>query len=279
MAYFAGVREDQVVLRCAPAKNPATGKPYDIDFGYIVLDPYTGKEIARLGEGRFTEGVLPNVMPFVYKLHTSLALGEIGVWILASLAIVWTVDCFIGLYLTLPTTLRKFASRWGRAWLVKWRSGAFRLNFDLHRAGGLWLWPLLLVFAWSSVYLVDNFGLFEWVMPKLFDYQGAITVVSKLYPQHTVEHPALDWKAAQAAGEKLIQERAASEGFRVMKPVSLNYFTYSGATTTASRPTASFPAIGTTRCFSTRTQEPSRRWELTTSISATPSLTGYGPCT
>nr|WP_306306218.1 PepSY domain-containing protein [Methylomonas koyamae] len=36
---------------------------------------------------------------------------------------------------------------------MKWRGSAYRINFDLHRAGGLWLWLLLLVFAWSSVYM------------------------------------------------------------------------------------------------------------------------------
>src|ERR1700758_1906115 len=33
------------------------------------------------------------------------------------------------------------------------RADAFRINFDLHRAGGLWFWLLLFVFPWSSVML------------------------------------------------------------------------------------------------------------------------------
>ena len=101
------------MLRCAAAIDPATGKPYDIGFGYLVLDPYTGKELGRLKEGGYSEGVLPNFMPFVYSLHTSLALGTTGSWILSILALVWTVDCFVGLYLTLPTSRRNFVGRFG----------------------------------------------------------------------------------------------------------------------------------------------------------------------
>jgi uncharacterized iron-regulated membrane protein len=33
---------------------------------------------------------------------------------------------------------------------VRWRGGANILNFDLHRAGALWVWPLLLVVAFTA---------------------------------------------------------------------------------------------------------------------------------
>lgn len=32
-----------------------------------------------------------------------------------------------------------------------WEAGGYKLNFDLHRAGGLWLWAMLFILAWSSV--------------------------------------------------------------------------------------------------------------------------------
>ncbi len=239
-AYFGRMRDDQVVLRCAAITDPKTGKPYDIDFGYLVLDPYTGQELGRLKEGKYATGFLPNVMPFVYELHTSLALGGIGGWILFFVAVVWTVDCFIGFYLTLPTTRRRFWSRFGRAWLVKWGS-AFRVNFDLHRAGGLWLWPLLLVFAWSSVNLVEKWGVYEWVMGRLFDYEETSTWITKYYPSHPIDKPKLDWRAAQAAGDKIIRDRAASGGFQVVRPVSLNFFGYSGRYNYSVETDRSFP--------------------------------------
>ena len=61
-----------------------------------MLDPWTGKELTRVPFNRYTDGFVHDIMPFVYDLHTSLALGEGGAWVLAILAIVWTIDCFVG---------------------------------------------------------------------------------------------------------------------------------------------------------------------------------------
>jgi uncharacterized iron-regulated membrane protein len=75
------------------------------------------------------------------------------------MALFWLVDCFVGFYLTLPRA-RPLLSRWRKAWLVKPR----RLNFDVHRAGGLWLWPVLAILAFTSLYM--NLGR-ELIMPPL----------------------------------------------------------------------------------------------------------------
>src|SRR5208283_5723080 len=168
-AYFFRLRDDQAIVRMEARDDPETGKPYPEDPGVIVLDPWTGKELGRSPYSGYTQGFLANVMPFVNDLHTALALGGAGVWILAVLALLWTIDCFVGFYLTLPLTLEKFWTRWKPAWLVKWRGGLYRVNFDLHRAGGLWFWAMLFVFAWSSVCLVDNLGVYEKVTAALFD--------------------------------------------------------------------------------------------------------------
>jgi uncharacterized iron-regulated membrane protein len=94
-------------------------------------------------------------MPFIYRLHYSLALGNGGCWPLAWRRW-WVVDCFVGFYLTLPVATKVPArqgwfARWAPAWAVRWGASRYKLNFDLHRAGGLWIWPVLLVFAISSV--------------------------------------------------------------------------------------------------------------------------------
>lgn len=105
-------------------------------------------------------------MPFIYRLHYSLALGDWGLFAFGIAALVWTLDCFVGFYLTFPVTARRKPAktftgnaprqrlwwrRWQASWSVRWHASTYKLNFDLHRAGGLWLWPLLLVFAWSGV--------------------------------------------------------------------------------------------------------------------------------
>jgi hypothetical protein len=81
-------------------------------------------------------------------------------------ALIWTIDSFVALYLSLPISVRRHEAgtgmaamvprrswwtRWKPSWLVKWRGTLFRVSFDLHRAAGLWVWGILLVFAWSSV--------------------------------------------------------------------------------------------------------------------------------
>ncbi len=240
VAYFAKLREDQAVLRCHGHVDPATGKRFDIGFKYLVLDPYTGNELGRLTEGFYSRGFLPNVMPFVYDLHLSLALGETGAWILSVLVIVWTIDCFIGFYLTLPIKFGDLWRRWKPAWLVKWRASAYRVNFDLHRASGLWLWPMLFAFAWSSVNLAEKTGVYHWVTGTLFDYQSPMEQITFL-PMHPVEHPKLDWSAAQTVGEKLVSEQASSQGFKIEKPISLNYFVGSGLYNYRVRTNRSFP--------------------------------------
>ena len=226
-AYFFSLRDDQTIVRMTPRNDPATGKPYPEDPGVIVLDPWTGKELGRTPYSGYTQGFVANIMPFVNDLHTSLAMGKNGAWILAILAILWTIDCFVGFYLTLPVKLEKFWTRWKPAWLVKWRGGFYRVNFDLHRAGGLWPWAMLFVFAWSSVCLIDNFGVYEKGMATLFDTRPIMEQLALVaQPREDVGPLKLDWRAAQARGKELVAEKAATGGFHLLEPKGLTSMRY-----------------------------------------------------
>jgi len=83
--------------------DPATGLEREDapDWDQLFLDPYTGEELGRRKWGDITQGV-KNLMPFVYRLHYSLALGDWGLFVFGLAALIWTVDCFVGFYLTLP---------------------------------------------------------------------------------------------------------------------------------------------------------------------------------
>ncbi len=220
VAYFGAGGADPVTLRCVPRKDPATGKPYDIGFAYLVLDPWTGKELGRLQQHGYGRGFVQSIMPFVYDLHMCLALGDVGAWALGIVAVIWTLDCFVGFYLTLPVAITGFWRRWRPAWLIKPRAGFFRLNFDLHRASGLWLWPMLFVFAWSSV-MLELPSLYEWATAKAFDFRSPMDEFAAAGQSN--ETPRLDWRAAQEIGARLMKEQAALHGFIVEAPTGLGY--------------------------------------------------------
>ena len=194
----------------------------------MFADPYTG---ALLGQREW--GVIsleaPYLMPFLYRLHYSLALGEVGTVLFGVVAILWTIDCFVGAYITLPPRARRGSSaakkpwlkRWLPAWLVR-ASSLFGAVFTWHRASGLWVWAMLLVFAWSAVAL------------NLPDVYGAVMratvgmekmghdVLPELEPPFPV--PALTLKEAHARGRELMAEHAAARRFSVQSEESIRYY-------------------------------------------------------
>jgi uncharacterized iron-regulated membrane protein len=219
---------DQVGVDFAARKDPATGRLYDLGFSEFFLDPWTGEELGRRRRGDLSQGLI-NVMPFVYKLHWTLAVGEIGRWTLGIVALIWTLDCFNGFYLTLPVSSAAFWRRWKPAWLIKRRAGFYRLNFDLHRAAGLWLWAILFIFAWSSVMMNIRPFVFDPVMRILFDYQSPVDSYMALIRSPPREQPALGWREAQTVGERLMAAAAAERGFTFDEPQSLSFSPEIGA--------------------------------------------------
>lgn len=212
---------DQVSISFAPRRNPQTQEPYDLGFTEFFVDPWTGAELGRRKRADLSEGLV-NLMPFIYDLHWRLMLGGVGQLILGIVATIWTIDCFVAFYLTFPPTTKSFLRRWKPAWLIKRNAGFYRLNFDLHRAGGLWLWAALFVFAWSSVMMNLRPFVYEPVMRTLFDFRSSIDLYLSL-PQRAYQPPALDWRAAQDAGERLVAEQSALRGFTFGNALALSY--------------------------------------------------------
>lgn len=203
--------------------DPASGtlRPWSEEWDEVFVDPYTAETLGRRQWGDIGQGMI-NLMPFLYRLHYSLALGDYGVLAFGIAALIWTLDCFVGLYLTLPVRPRRrdiqpprraqsWWSRWRPAWLVRWRGSRHKLTFDLHRAGGLWVWPLLLVFAWSGV----SFNLTQVYGPvmKLFGYERLQEgIVAPPAPRLA---PRLDFEAAVAVGKRLARQETARLGVTI----------------------------------------------------------------
>lgn len=210
---------DQALVMMGPRPD-AENEPNTLGFNQLFLNPYTGDELGRRTWGAISEGWI-NLMPFVYKLHFQLALRITGMWILGIVALVWMLDCFIGFYLTLPVAGSGFWRRWKPAWLIKRCASAFRFNFDLHRAFGLWLWAALLIFAWSSVYMNLSDTVYTWATKAVLDYRPAWLETDDL-PQ-PLENPRLDWRSALSTGERLMAEQAAIQGFTIERPMALTF--------------------------------------------------------
>ena len=189
----------------------------------LFLNPYTGAELGWRHWGDIGEG-WRNLMPFVYRLHYSLLLGDAGELVMGIAALVWMGDCFLGFYLTLPPPAPRGAARkgswlaskvgwlarWRPAWVVRRHVSAHKRHFDLHRAGGLWVWPVLLVFATSSVSF-NLPGVYGPVQRALGGQDGAALLAARALPAPRL-HPALDPVAARARGAALAAAAIARAG-------------------------------------------------------------------
>lgn len=219
------VAPDHIASLSVGPRDEKTRLGYDT----VWADPYTGAIRLKYRDGVLADGP-QSIMSFLYSLHMELALGRVGRLALGIAALVWTIDCFVGFYLTFPVRRRPLPGpppatapgwwrRWKPAWLVRWQGGRHKLTFDLHRAGGLWVWPLLLVFAWSSV----GFNLDEVHGPvmRLF---GATEWVDLPMTPEPLADPPIGVRAAKARGDQLLREIGARRGFTVVAPAWMSYY-------------------------------------------------------
>ncbi|MBS1228949.1 MAG: peptidase [Proteobacteria bacterium] len=142
--------------------DPATGRPFAAGYNQVFIDPADGAELGRREWGAVWPITRETFVSFLYKLHFSLHLPPMwgsdrwGIWLLGTVALLWTVDCFTGVYLTFPAPPRRAAAsrswyqRWQTSWRIRRGAGSYKLNFDLHRAFSLWTWALLLILAFTA---------------------------------------------------------------------------------------------------------------------------------
>jgi uncharacterized iron-regulated membrane protein len=174
----------------------------------VYLDPTTGE---RVGEVRADEPALGRrkLTRTLVDLHYRLLLGEVGLWIAGLAALFWFLDHFYALWLAFPSP-----RRWAQSFRVRWRAGGSRLNFDLHRATALWLWPLLLLLALTGV----DYNIGQHTVAP------AVNLVSPLTPSPHERHPALPsplerprlgWQEALDRAHALVAEEGRRRGFAV----------------------------------------------------------------
>ena len=177
----------------------------------IFLDPSTGRTLGM----RPTEGCCLNrraVMSFLYRIHYSLDLGQAGLWIMGGAAIMWSVDCVVGLLLTFPlhqpVWRQAFWQRWSRTWTVSIGRSPVRIIFDLHRAVSLWLWIVLLGIAISGVALALGDEVFDPVVRAVLPTAPPMTDVPG--PPHPVTIDQAETLATGFARARGHDERPAA---------------------------------------------------------------------
>lgn len=180
-----------------------------IGFDQIAIDPYTGEERGTRVWGELSSDS-SNLMPFLYLVHYQLALGPVAQFIFGIAALIWTLDCFVGFFLTLPARGAGLRG-WGKSWRVRWQGGSYKRNFDLHRAGGLWLWPLLFVFAWSAV----AFNLPQVYAPVTKLLFGGVIPYSARAEGGPAGAAPMSFTQARERGRVLMAEAARAHGFTI----------------------------------------------------------------
>lgn len=125
----------------------------------VYLNPYTGVVLGSRVNGEF--GVdARHLIPMLVKLHYTWYLGDFGKWLIGIAALLWLLNHFGAVYLSFPN-----AKSWKKSFAFRWNSGGHKLNFDMHRSGSMWILPVLIALALSSVYLNLNTQ-FKWVVDQ-----------------------------------------------------------------------------------------------------------------
>lgn len=121
----------------------------------VFVNPYSGDILGTRDKDAWQ---WQNAMSKVFWFHRELLLGDLGELVLGVVALLWTINCFIGVYLTWPRAAKNGAKkrasavkRWLPTWKIRTKTNTFKLNYDIHQAFGLWLWVMFFVIAWSSV--------------------------------------------------------------------------------------------------------------------------------
>lgn len=223
--------EESLFSRVMPAIDARTGEPFAIDYDEVFANPYTGERLGQRIIGAAT--LRPEGIPsFLYYLHYALVfpLG-VGIVLIGLLGLVWAFQNLTGGYLTLPPKARpgksgnpprSFLKRWSTAWKVSRASNPNRQMLDLHRATGLWLWPLLLIFAVTG-YVQNQGGAFASFISNFAEYEHFQERPPVAPLAQPLLDPPIDWYRAAELGQRYFAEQAIAEDFTLGKPAALEY--------------------------------------------------------
>ena len=112
---------------------------------YVFIDPYTSRVIATVPVNR-------DFFYVVKQLHTSLMLGEVGKTIVHINVLLFFILCLSGLVMWWPRRWSLFRS----AASIKVSGSRKRVNYDLHRALGFYVLPVLLIISFTGLFMASD---------------------------------------------------------------------------------------------------------------------------
>jgi uncharacterized iron-regulated membrane protein len=146
----------------------------------IAVDAYSAKVVGRRVFYHAWNPLKHCLVGFFFKLHYALFLGEIGVTLVGSLAVLFLVSVLSGLILWWPLT-----GNWRRVLTIKRHASIERFNHDLHQTSGFYSLIVLLAVLISGVYfnLPDQFRwLVERFSPITQESQATTETIPSIVP-------------------------------------------------------------------------------------------------
>ncbi len=175
-------------------------------FESVYVNQYTGDILGQRNTRR--SGVTrANLDSLILGLHFTLLAGEWGRWVMGVAALVWLITSLIGLALSWPTVWMRVRS-WIPVLSARLHGGAYKANYDVHRACGVWLLPVLTVLAFTSVAL----NLPEYFRPIVL----AFSTLSRQPAGHRVspEEAVVTFDQADAAVRRMFPDAKTNNIFR-----------------------------------------------------------------
>ncbi|RJG11596.1 PepSY-associated TM helix domain-containing protein [Massilia cavernae] len=175
----------------------------------VMVDP---ARLAVTGERNWGEAGLsrPLLMPTLFHIHRYLVAGEAGKVVIALTGVSLLLVTLTGLYLWWP---RMALGAIAKALTVRHGGNWPRFSFQLHRAGGFFAAPVLLVIAFSGI----HFNMPAWTTP-------AIKAVAPMSPagkpsnKSSPENGAISVAAAVGAAQAAFPDARVSRVSLPQKP-------------------------------------------------------------
>ncbi len=138
----------------------ASAKPDEAESLNVVIDPHTADVVGRRVFYHAWNPLKHCFVGFFFKLHYALFLGETGVTIIGTLAVLFFISVMSGLILWWPLT-----GNWKRVLTIKRKASAERFNHDLHQSAGFYSLIVMLALLVSGIYfnLPDQF---KWLVER-----------------------------------------------------------------------------------------------------------------